>query len=217
MPALVLDTAPSRSVCPCNVLSHIWVYPYIDSAPDRNLCMSWCDDWSSPSLADRLVTACFSGDLPSAAAAVAEGASVNEKGVEQQSGMVQLPLTTAVDNKHLDVVVWLLSSGADSNGENVMYYGASTSTADILQLLIDAGGNVNRNCGGWPPLDAALWGLNYEDNVQVLLGQPSLDVLVNYKGKTPEQYARDYRLPALADVIAQEVSDGLSCGLNVSC
>ena len=42
------------------------------------------------------------------------------------------------------VVVWLVSHGADPNGVGVMYDGSSNGTAGILQLLIDAGGDVNR-------------------------------------------------------------------------
>ena len=40
----------------------------------------------------------------------------------------------------------------------------------------------------------------------MLLAQPSLDLTITYKGKTPEEYGRYNGSPALADVIAQEVS-----------
>ena len=161
---------------------------------------------ASPSLAYRLVSACVMGDLPSAKAAVADGASVNEKGAGPGWGSTQLPLAAAASMRHHDVVVWLLSLGADPNGDSVMHYGAHDSTAAILQLLIDAGGDVNRESGGQPPLFPAVWGDNSEDNVRVLLAQPSLDFTIKYEGKTPEQYARDEGEPALADMIAQEVS-----------
>ena len=72
-------------------------------------------------------------------------------------------------------------------------------------LLIDAGGDVNRESGGWPPLFAAVL-FNEPDNVRVLLAQPSLDFTIKFEGKTPEQYARDKGRPALEDMIAQEVS-----------
>ena len=116
-----------------------------------------------------------------------------------------------MENCHREVVVWLLSHGADPGADGVMYHGTTSTTADILQLLIDAGSDVNRNSGGWPPLVSALWGFNRKDNVQVLLAQPSLDIAIKYEGKTPEAYARDNGKSALADVIAQEVSGGRCC------
>ena len=76
------------------------------------------------------------------------------------------------------MVVWLLSLGADPNGDEVMYYGARGSTADILQPLIDAGGDVNRKSRGEPLLHAVHG--SSEDNVRVLLGQPSLDCTIKY-------------------------------------
>ena len=160
---------------------------------------------SSP--ADRLANACEIGDLESVKAAVTDGASVNEEGwVLDWVGTV-LPLVAAVRNKHHDVVVWLLSHGANPNGEAVMANGAGYSSAAILQLLIDAGGDVNRMSVGEPPLFYAVDG-NSKDNVRVLLAQPSLDFTVMHTGKTAEQYARDNGRPGLADMIAEEVSEG---------
>ena len=160
---------------------------------------------ASPSLADRLVTACDTGDIPSVAAAVADGASVNEKG-KDLFGTPWLPLTAAVAERHHDVAVCLLSHGADPNGDKVMDYGAYNSTAATLQLLIDAGGDVNRESNLEHPLFAAADGDHSEDNVRMMLAQPSLDLTVTYDGKTPVQYVRDKGEPALADLIAQEVS-----------
>ena len=164
---------------------------------------------AAPSLADRLVTACSRGDLRSAKSAVAEGASVNENGKVAPVGLWDCPLPplAAVTRytRHQDVVVWLLSRGADPNGPLVMGNAARQSTAAVLQLLIDAGGDVNRNCSG-APLFCAVEG-NGLDKVRVLLAQPSLDFTIEFYGYTPEQYARDYCKPVMADMIAQEVSD----------
>ena len=123
---------------------------------------------------------------------------------------IQFPLPVAVAKKHHDVVVWLLSRGADPNGNDAMYYGAVESTADILLLLIDAGGGVNRECDGRAPLFWAVHG-NSEDKVRVLLAQPTLDFTITSNKKTPEQYARDSRRvkPAVAALISQEVRIGL--------
>ena len=169
---------------------------------------------SSRALADRLTTACHHGDLPSAETAVADGASVNEAGWGPWGGAAP-PLAAAVAEKHHDVVVWLLSHGAAPNGEWVMYDGARLSTAGILQLLIDAGGNVNRRCGPTrkqlPPLFSAMFA-NNEDTTRLLLAQPLLDVSLVSSSKTPEQWARDSGWLAGAAMIAQEVSgNGCPC------
>ena len=156
------------------------------------------------------MTACYDGDLRSAKAAVADGASVNKEGTPAD-WVAAPPLAAAVARKHHDVVVWLLSHGADPNGCAVMFNGVHNSTADILQLLIDAGGDVNRNGGDRPPVFWAVY-LDSVDKVRVLLAQPSLDFHNKYGLKTPEEYARANRKPALADMIAQEVS-GKGCRL----
>ena len=168
----------------------------------------------APSLAGRLATACYRGDLPSGKAAVADGASVHEKGKSPGWFATVLPLTAAVATQCRDVVVWLLSSGADPNGDDVMATGAYRSSAGILQLLIDAGGDVNRESSRQPPLFSALDNDNSEEYVRVivrvLLAQPSLDLTVTHHGIAPEQRAHGWGRSALADEITQEVSrDGV--------
>ena len=163
---------------------------------------------SSSSLSDRLATACFNGDIPSAKAAIADGASVNDKGEAPDWDGTVLPLVPAVLGKHYDVVVLLLSHGDDPNGDFVMACGAYCSTSAILQLLIDSGGDVNRNSAGQPPLFTAVGSSkgDVDARVRVLLAQPSLDLTAKLtNGKTAEQYARDRNKPALADMIAHEV------------
>ena len=157
---------------------------------------------SQSSAVDRLLRACLDGDLPSAAAAVSDGASVNEK------RGVWLPLTTSLYRKRDDIAVWLLSHGADPNGSDVMFRGAAFSTPDLLQLLIDAGGSVNGESGREPPLFWTVFN-SREDNGRVLLAQPAFDFYLQYEGRAPEQFARNRGESALADVIVQEVSRGL--------
>ena len=156
------------------------------------------------SLAGRLTTACYEGDLPSAKAAVAAGASVNEG--EQVPGWLlpMLPLAAAATRQHNDIVVWLLSHGADPNGWTVMFGGASHATAGILQLLVDAGGEVNSECDAVPPLVGVIR-MNSEDKARVLLAQPSLDLTFRYSGMSPSQYARSWGKQAVAELIAVEV------------
>ena len=155
---------------------------------------------ASPSLAARLVAACWAGDLPSAKALVADGASVHEKGNVPGWLGTDLPLTAAVYSKHEDVAVWLLSHGAYPNGDSVMFCGTYHSTAAILQLLIDAGGDINRKSNDEPTLFTAVRGFKSEGNVRVLLVQPSLDFTITYDGKRPEKYARDKGKPVVADM-----------------
>ena len=150
-----------------------------------------------PPPADRLVAACASGDLPSALAAVAAGASVNGEGTGRD-GDVWLPLESAVIHRHCAVVVWLLSQGAHTSGETtVMFYAAVCSAPDILQLVIDAGGDVS---------GLLLLYATREDNVRLLLAQPSLDLAVTQHEHVAERFAQDPGRPWIADLMSREVS-----------
>ena len=117
------------------------------------------------------------------------------------------PLAAAVEKRHHNLVVWLLSVGADPNGDSILLLAAVAKTAAILQLLIDAGGDVNRKSGSRPPL---FWAVHKErtELVGLLLAHPRLDLTVTYNGQSPEQYAHDYS-PALIGMLAQEVSGGV--------
>ena len=160
------------------------------------------------SLADRLATACSKGDLVSAQAAVADGASVNEKGAVS-GWRSAAPLEAATFSGRRDAVAWLLSLNADPNAPSVMCYGVTYSSPEVLQLLIDAGGDVNRESGGFTPLfKAALH--DKRDHARLLLALPSLDLTVTSAGKTAEQFASDNGKAVLAEMIAQEVNRGHS-------
>ena len=102
---------------------------------------------------------------------------MNGKGVA--NGGMWLPLVAAVSLGNFDLVVWLLSQGADPNADGVMLFGARNSTAAILELLIDAGADVNTESGGVPPLTAAsllcATGDQYE-KLRVMLAQPDLNI-----------------------------------------
>ena len=128
-------------------------------------------------------------------------------------GGICSPLAAAVIHKRLDVLVWLLSRGADPNREDVVMTAAIYSTADILQLLIDAGSDVNWEWDGAPLLMYILTSRSALMSLRVLLAQPSLTLTSKLnRGKTPEQYPRDIGRPDLADMIAQEVSGALLAG-----
>ena len=161
----------------------------------------------APSPFDRLVKACIAGDLPSVKAAIGDGASVNEGSREGW-----LPLTAAVANKHDDVVAWLLSCGADPNGDCVLFQCVYYGTTALLQLLIDVGSDVNRSSNGQAPV---FWSIfkGSEPGLALLLAQPDLDLgPPDAVSKTPEHYARCHD-DELADMIAREVSElELPCG-----
>ena len=110
-----------------------------------------------------------------------------------------LPLSAVARfNPVLDIAVWLLSRGADPNGSELMSYSARESPADMLQLLIDAGGVVNGSGidDDAPPLFCALES-NSVDRVRVLLAQPCLEFTIDYYGS-----------PTLEAMVVQEVSRG---------
>ena len=130
---------------------------------------------------------------------------MNERGKAPGCPFARRPLTVAVYSEHHDVAVWLLSHGADPNRESVMYYSACRSATAMLQLLIDAGGAINPpGSRGWPQLLTAGF-KDRDDNVRLLLAQPSLDLTIIVDNKTLEQCARDSDKPALADMIGLEV------------
>ena len=137
---------------------------------------------------DSLVRLCEAGDFPAVLAALAHGANVNERGRDTYRHR-QPPLAAAVRGEHYSLVLHLLSLDADPNGDEVMGWAAWNSTPAILQLLIDAGGDVNRASGGRLPVFVAMStvfgssrfaGARAEPPVtaqlRVLLDQPSLDL-----------------------------------------
>ena len=88
-------------------------------------------------------------------------------------------------------------------------YGAYDSTAAVLQLVIDAGGDVNQSRDGAMQLFAAVR-CHIEGNARVP-AQPCLDLTIALEGDTPEQYVTPEFDPALVDVIAQEMRGEEGC------
>ena len=160
---------------------------------------------SPPLLADRLVIACWVGDMQDVQAAITAGASVNERATAV-GWRSRNPLFAAVYNHHVDVVVTLLARGADPNGYWVMHTAVCHGTADVLQLLIDAGGDVNaESCGMSPLYIAVSFTVGAREAVTVLLAQPTLRLTAAHDVVAPEQFARNSGLHELADTIGREV------------
>ena len=154
--------------------------------------------------------ACCSGDVASAQAAVADGASVNAEGrASASAGDVWCPLSAAVIAEHnrYNLVVWLLSRGADPSRGDVMDWATKFGSPNCLQVLIDAGCDVNRDGRAefGPIFDATAFAR--EGTVRVLLAQPSLDLTLKCRaGFTALQWAVQYPRPLIASLVAAEVS-----------
>ncbi len=144
-------------------------------------------------------------------AAVAKGTPVNGL----HSSWSATALHQAVRLMRPDVVVALLAVGADVNvkiryGYTSMWMAAANIKADILQLLIEGGGNVNEtNSDGETPL-IALVKYNNNNNkndaaaqLQVLLACPELDLDATYDGNTFGGGVLQSK-PLLAAAIAKE-------------
>ena len=135
-----------------------------------------------------------------------DGASVNDAGSVRGRDFPKPPLVTAVSNKRYDIVLWLLSHGANTNGVLEMENVLAVVSSDIMQVLIDVGGDVNQH-GVWPPLLKAIV-LSLEAHAWVLLAQRYLDLDGTKRGITADRIARGQDMPALADAIVEEVSGG---------
>ena len=152
------------------------------------------------------MAACLSGDLASVRTVVEDdGASVDEVGTAPGGDAAVVPLHAAVTSQNIDLVTWLLSRGASPNGDGVMRVGAGSRNPAIFQLLIDAGGSVNRASEGIPPLFEALRESN-KGCLKVLLRDPWTALWCKYNTRTAVETARViHRRNDLAKLIQDEV------------
>ena len=175
--------------------------------------MSSLDELEGPpsrSIADKLVLACSEGDARSAAVAIAAGACVNVMGSRGEGTL--LPLSAAVDQQRLPIMLLLLANGADANVPAVLMRAACDASVDVFQLLIDGGGDVN--CDGGQLLFLALFWSNREV-VAWLLAHPGFALAAGLNnpgdGLGVVQFARENGGVRAADAIAAEVSAGGPC------
>ena len=160
----------------------------------------------TPTLSDQFVTACLHGDLPMAERLLSLGASVNDRGAPRHWGAMT-PLYAAACRLHYDAVVWLLSRGAAVGADRIMFAAVQYRSRQILELVVDAGGDVNAETFGWLPLVLAVRTTSTTgEMVAALLAQPCLDVHVTYLGRSVEALAVEHGKPHVADLIAREVS-----------
>ena len=153
---------------------------------------------SQAALDTQLVHACWRSDVHAVAAAIAGGANVNGKASPPGWLSTVGPLWAAVAWPNVDVATVLLSHGADPNGEGVMTAGNSHGTPDVLQLLIDAGGDVNV-----PERPGSGAGI-----LRVLLAEPAYDLTCSRHTTKPieREVLFGGLYPALSAMIACEVS-----------
>ncbi len=141
-------------------------------------------------------------------AAVARGIPVNGR----HSNWDFTALHNAVIYQRRGLVVALLATNADANANDKyaatsVLWGAAYSTADILQLLIDGGGDVNEvsKFGDTPLIALAMDNCgDAAARLQVLLACPELDLDARSDGKTAEAWAVDRGHSQLAAAIAEE-------------
>ena len=159
-------------------------------------------------LQQSLVAACTAKNFPEAVKLLSSGASVNAKGKSNSyASEFVTPLAAAVESQYRPLVLHLLSLGADVKHGRVMEKAAFGDSADILQLLIDAGGDVNMASNGRAPLVNAVRGNHNRTAVMtVLLAEPSLDLTItDTDGKTAEEMASTLKKPAIVAMIRAEV------------
>lgn len=105
---------------------------------------------------DDLNAAARLGDLNGCKKLVSEGADPNGRGMH-----AMLPIMSAAGGGHLEVVEYLISVGADSNGHNesgsALMWAVDSQNEDVVRFLMRQGSNVNwLNHRGESALDQAI-------------------------------------------------------------
>ena len=166
---------------------------------------------------DDLVTACLRGDYAGALAALAASASVNRKR-SGELGLPQTPLSAAIGSDHKALVVHLLSMGAEPTLSAFLspLSHDSGTPPDILQAVLDAGGDVNGGPGcSAPPVFAMI---KYRPElVHLLVSCPDVDLaVVNDSGDTPDGHAVRLWRHDIAIMIKREVRETACKGGGVA-
>ncbi len=112
----------------------------------------------------------------------------------------------------LEAVRLVLAHGGNPNaqdcwGKTPVWAAAYDGTPEVLEALLDAGGDVNATRSGVPPLVVlAGYGLgDVRPRLALMLAHPALDLQATYQGKRAEEWARDRGRHDVAVLIAAEV------------
>lgn len=118
-----------------------------------------------------LVTACLQGDLRAVTSAVDAGADVNKP------SMAGTPLQIAAREGHVEIVRFLLKSGANPDDNPGLFVGRTPlqeaimkNHYDVVVALVEGGADVNKkNTNGRTPLDFAALALDDPTIAEFLL------------------------------------------------
>jgi len=103
-----------------------------------------------------LLYACRRGDLTAVKKAIAAGARVDRS----YGAFKETPLIQAAGNGRIEVVKFLLKQGANPRirveGRTALWHAAASGrSGDVIDALVEAGGDINEQCDGVTPLMAA--------------------------------------------------------------
>jgi ankyrin repeat protein len=102
------------------------------------------------------------------------------------------PLSAAISTGSIEISKDLLYSGADITSSDAIFVAARSSNAELLELLIDKGAEINTNYGqnaeGWNPLHCAA-AFGGGKMVRRLLSHGAVAGLLDKHGRTPLQWA----------------------------
>lgn len=133
--------------------------------------------------------------------------------------MVMSPLHKAVEAGHLDIVMLLLSNGADinsknSNGETVLHVAARTGHQKIVKLLLDKKVALHtKDHNGESPLHSAVDSGKLSIVDILLQAGANIDVNDNY-GETPLHLAVMSGNPELVTILLENGADPNKVGRN---
>ena len=156
-----------------------------------------------PELQNNFMGACYRGDLAAALACLRSGASVN---AGSDPTLTDRPLHAAVCSKHYALVLHLLAHGADVAVPGLLALATFCNAVNVVQLLIDAGADVNLADDRDRLPRVAFLRLQHCAVFEALLSMPALDITTpDQRGRTCEEDAVEGEYAVAAVAIAKEV------------
>jgi len=155
----------------------------------------------------KLVAAAEAGSVSDVAAALDQGARVNQPCTTGRKA-----LHTAVAAGHEDVAELLLAREADVNGQDCLGWtplmvAAICGQTQIAALLLSRGAAVNAMCGPCGPLHFAAWQGHAEVAALLLERGAHIGLHQPRDGLTPLHLAAFYNQPAVAQLLLDKGAD----------